>query len=133
MKRWLALAALLAASGPGCHGDQGPAGGELSLRLATPRNGDRAVMVVVNGRVRGASAPSGSGYRVFADTSADGDTAHVVVVAPRGSAVIAGEIARLRVEDTRKYRTYTARVLTAATATYDLADTVGLSVTIVKP
>ncbi len=133
MRRWLALAACVVVAGTGCRGDQGPVGGELSVRLVTPRNTDRGVVLVVTGRVHGVSAPAGSTYRVFADTSDNGDTAHIVVAAPQGSSVAAGEIARLRVDDTRQYRSYTARVLALATATYEVSDTAGVSVSIARP
>ena len=133
MRRLVGLAIVVAAAAAGCRGEQGPVGGDLSVRLATPRNSDRGVVLVVTGRVRGASAPAGSGYQVFSDTSADGDTAHVVVVAPRGGGVAAGEIARLRVNDTRQYRKYSARVIALAGASYDPSDTTGVSLTVVKP
>ena len=79
------------------------------------------------------NAPSGSSYRVFADTSADGDTACAVVVAPVGGGIAAGELARIRVNDVRKVASYTARVADAATAAYIVGDTAGVTLTVVKP
>jgi type IV pilus biogenesis protein CpaD/CtpE len=133
MKRWLVLAAVVAVGGVACRGDQGPTSGELAVRLVTPRSGDRAVVFVVTGRLHGVTAPAGSAYRVFADTSVAGDSARVVVVAPSGSGVVAGEIARIRVDDVRKAATYLARVLDVATASYLNGDTSGVSLTVVKP
>ena len=133
MRRGLALALVIAAAGMGCRGEQGPVGGDLSVRLVSPRNTDRGVGLLVTGRVLAASAPAGSSYRVFADTSDNGDTARVVIVAPQGGSVAAGEIARLQVRDTRKYRDYAARVVALAAPTYELSDTTGVSVTIAKP
>jgi hypothetical protein len=133
MRRSLARAALVALTVAGCRGEQGPVSGELAVRLASPRNGDRAVVFLVTGRLNGVTAPPGSGYRVFADSSSGGDTARVVVVAPPGSGVASGVIARFRVGDTRQVLHYAARVVAIADATYQLADTSGVSVTVVRP
>jgi len=129
----LALAAVVALTGSACRGDQGPVSGELAVRLATPRSSDRAVVFVAIGKLHGVTAAAGSGYRVFADTSDNGDTAHVVVVAPSGSGVAAGEIARIRVDDTRQVRNYSARVIEVAAANYLLSDTSGVALTVVRP
>jgi type IV pilus biogenesis protein CpaD/CtpE len=135
MRRWLALAVVVAATGggAGCRGEQGPVAGELAVRIATPRSGDRAIVFVVTGKLHGVTAPPSSAYRVFADTSANGDTAHVVVVAASGSGVVAGEIARIRVDDVRKATGYLARVIDMAAASYGNGDTSGVSLTVVRP
>jgi hypothetical protein len=133
MRRALALAACMAAAGMGCRGEQGPTAGELSVRLAAPLPNDRAVLFVVTGRLHGVTAGAGSAYRVFADTSGDGDTAHVAVVAPPGSGLDAGEVARVRVDDTRKVASYAVRVVDAATASYRNGDTSGVVLTVVRP
>ena len=112
MKRLLILAAA-AAVAAGCRGEQGPVAGELSVRLATPGSGIRAALFVVIGPAGAVTAPSGSGYRVFAQTSGD-DTTRIVAVAPAGSVLVAGELARIAVNDTRQYRKYSARVLALA-------------------
>lgn len=126
------LVALAAAAVAGCR-DQGPGAGELSVRLGAPRPADRAIQFVVTGPLHGVSAPSGTSYRVFADTSADGDTAHVVVVAPAGSGIAAGELVRIRVNDVQKAGSYAARVVDAATAAYGIGDTAGVTLSVVKP
>jgi hypothetical protein len=133
MRPWLALAAFVAITGAGCRGEQGPVSGELAVHLVTPRSSDRAVVFLVAGKVHGVTAPPGSTYRVFSDTSSRVDTARVVVVAPSGSGVAAGEIARFRVDDTRQVRNYAARVIGLAAATYLLSDTSGVSLTVVRP
>lgn len=133
MRRALALAGVVAITAAGCRGEQGPVAGELAVRLASPRNSDRAVVFLVAGKVNAVTAPPGSAYRVFADSSSRGDTARVVVVAPPGSGVASGEIARLRVSDTRQVLHYAARVASLADATYQLADTTGVAVTVVRP
>ncbi len=125
---WVGLAAALAACG------EGPTSGELSVRLTSPRNTDRAVLFAITGGAqRGASAPSGSVYRVFADTSAAGDTTWVTVVAPAGTGLATGEIARIAVSDTRRAGAYRASVAEIAASDYSLADTAGVSIQIVKP
>ena len=132
MRRVL-LPALLAAAAA-CRGETGPNAGDLAVRLNAARPGDRAIVFVVTGHLHAVSAPAGGvSYRVFADTSADGDTARVVVVAPVGSGLPAGEIARIRVDDTRKAGSHTARIVDIATAQYAVGDTVGASLTVVRP
>jgi hypothetical protein len=133
MRRALALAACVVVAGAGCRGEQGPVAGELSVRLAAARPGDRAIFFRVVGRLHAVTLAPGSGYRVFADTSANGDTAHVVVVAPGGSGLAAGELARIRVDDTRKVSSYTARVLDVAATSYANRDSAGVTLTVVRP
>jgi hypothetical protein len=133
MRRALAVAACVAAAGMGCRGEQGPTAGELSVRLTASRPSDRAIVFLVTGRLHAVTGAAGSTYRVFADTSANGDSAHVVVVAPAGSGLGAGELARLRVDDVRKAADYTAVVVDVATASYLNGDTSGVSLTVVKP
>jgi hypothetical protein len=133
MRRALAVGVCVVVALAGCRSDQGPLAGELSVRLTTPHVGDRAVTFVVTGRLHGVTAASGSAYRIFADTSADGDTAQVVVVAPAGGGLVTGEVARVRVDDTRQFRRYAARVLQIAASNYFLADTTGVSLAVVKP
>jgi len=133
MKRVLALGVCVVAAAAGCRGEPGPTAGELSVRLAAARPADRAIVFRVTGRLHGVTLAPGSPYRVFADTSANGDTAHVVVVAPAGSGLAAGEVARIRVDDTRKATSYAARVLDAATSSYANRDSAGIVLTIVRP
>jgi type IV pilus biogenesis protein CpaD/CtpE len=133
MRRCLALAALVAVTAAGCRGEQGPVSGELAVRLVTPRSSDRAVEFLVAGKLNGVTAPAGSAYRVFADSASGADTTRVAVVAPSGSGLVAGEIARFRVNDTRQVLHYAARVIALAAATYELADTTGVALTVVRP
>ncbi len=126
-----ALAAALLATG--CS-SEGPTAGELSLRLASPHTYDRAVqLVVTGGPQRGATAPSGSGYIVFADTSAVGDTSRIVVVSAAGTGLAAGEIARIKVPDTRQAGRYVPKLVNVAAAALTVGDTAGVSLSIVRP
>jgi len=127
------VAAALVCAAAGCRNDQGPRGGELSVRLATPRTGDRAVLFTVVGPQRTVSAPAGSGYRVLSQLSADGDTSHVVVVAPAGSGVVPGEIARVEVPDLNRVGSYVAVLGDVATDAYAVGDTAGVTISIVRP
>ena len=135
MSKALPLAALacLAAFAAGCRSDQGPVSGELSVRLTTPRVGDRGIQFVVIGPAQAVSAPTGSGYRVFSDAASGADTTHVVVVAPAGTGLVAGDVARIAVSDTRQVRSYTAAVVALAAPNYSLADTTGVSLSVVRP
>jgi hypothetical protein len=103
------------------------------VRLAVARPGDRAIVFRVVGRLHAVTLAAGSTYRVFADTSANGDTAHVVVVAPAGSGLVAGELARIRVDDTRKAADYTAQVVDVAATSYANRDSAGVTLTVVRP
>ena len=131
MTRLLVLAAA-AAFAAGCRSDQGPVSGELSVRLTTPRATDRGILFAVVGPTSAATAPAGSGYRVFSQ-AAGGDTTRVVVVAPVGAGLAAGDLAHLAVSDTRQFRSYAARVIALAAPSYALADTTGVSLSVVRP
>jgi hypothetical protein len=133
VRRASALLALAAAAVLGCSGDQGPVAGELSVRLATPRGTDRAVLFRVVGLQHAVTAGAGTSYRVLSDTSASGDTAWIAVIASQGSALAAGEIARLAVADVRKAGDYRVVLSDVAAADYSVGDTVGVSLTVVRP
>jgi len=127
------LLVLAAAALFGCSGDQGPVAGELSVRLATPRTTDRAVLFRVVGREHGVTAGAGTNYRVLTDTSVAGDTSWIAVITPQGAGLAAGEIARLAVPDARSAGNYRAVVTDVAAADYSVGDTAGVSLTVVKP
>lgn len=129
----LALAATLLATAAGCSGDQGPVAGELSVRLATPRSSDRAILFTVLGRASEVTAAAGRGYAVFTATSAGGDSTSVVVAAPAGGGLAAGELARVAVPDVRKVAAYAVRLVDVAAGTYADGDTAGVSLSIVRP
>ena len=131
--RVLLVVAAAAALVAGCRSEQGPVSGELSVRLATPRVGDRGIQFVLIGPAQAPTAPTGSGYRVFSDAAAGADTTHVVVVAPPGTGLVAGDIARIAVSDTRQVRSYAAQVIALAAPNYGLADTTGVSLSVVRP
>lgn len=133
MRRALGVLALAAVAAWGCSGDQGPVAGELSVRLATPRTGDRAILFLVVGAQHGVTAPSGSSYRVLVDTSAVGDTAWIAVLAPQGTGLAAGEIARLTVTDTRKAADYRISLTDLAAADYSVGIISGAALSVVKP
>jgi len=128
----LAVAAA-AAGAAGCSADQGPVAGELSVRLATPRTTDRAVLFRVTGPAHGVKGWSGSTYRVVADTSATGDTSWVAVISPQGTGLAAGEIARVEVPDTRNVGNYRISFTEAAASDYSVGAFSGITLTIVKP
>ena len=132
MTRALAVL-LLAAAAAGCGGNEGPVAGELAVRLITPRGTDRAVLFRVVGPQHGVTAPAGSTYRVFSDTSAIGDTTWVTVIAPASGGLKAGEIARFAVADVRKAGDYRAALSDVAAANYAVGDTAGVSLAVVRP
>lgn len=133
MKRALGVLAVAAAAVFGCKGDQGPVAGELSVRLATPRNTDRAILFRVIGLQRGVTAGTGTTYRVLSDTSAAGDTSWIAVITPQGTGLAAGEIARLAVADVGKAGDYRIVVSDVAAADYSVGDTSGVSLSVVRP
>ena len=133
MRRALGMLTLAAAAwAVGC-GEQGPVAGELSVRLATSRSGDRAILFRVIGPEHGVTAGTGTGYRVVSDSSAAGDTAWIAVVAPQGTGLVAGEIARLAVPDTRKAGNYLISLTDIAAADYSVGSLAGVALTVVKP
>jgi hypothetical protein len=133
VRRALGVLAVAAATTFGCRSIDGPVGGELSVRFTTPRVTDRAVLFFVVGAQRGVTAPTGSSYRVVSDTSGVGDTTWIAVIAPQGSGVTAGEIARLAVPDLSKSAAYTIALTDIAAADYSVGGISGVSLTVVKP
>lgn len=133
MRRALGVLALAAAAAIGCSGNEGPIAGELSVRLTTPRSTDRAILFRVVGAQHGVTAPSGSNYRVISDTSVAGDTSWIAVIAPQGSGIAAGEIARLAVPDVRKAGSYQTALTDVAAADYSVGVIAGITLTVVKP
>lgn len=133
MRRILGGLALAAAAVAGCSGDQGPVAGELSVRLTTSRTTDRAVLFRVVGKQHGVTVGTGASYRIISDTSATGDTAWVAVIAPQGSGLAAGEIARIEVPDTRKAGSYQISLTEAAASDYSVGAFSGITLTVVKP
>jgi len=128
MKRVLLGLALSAAA---CS-EQGPVAGELAVSLATPRATDRAVMFTVAGVQTGVTPAPGSGYAVFT-SAGGGDTTRVVVVAPAGRGITAGEVARIAVADVRKVGSYGVRLSDVAAASYAVGDSAGVSLSVSKP
>lgn len=133
MRRLLGVLTLAAAAASGCHGDQGPVAGELSVRLATTRIGDRAILLRVIGPQHGVTAGTGTTYRVLSDTSAVGDTSWIAVIAPQGSGITAGELARLAVADVRKAADYQIALTDVAAADYSVGNLAGITLTVVRP
>jgi len=130
MRRLLACLVLAAAA---CSGEQGPVAGELSIRVATPRSTDRALMFVLTGAQTAVTAAPVSGYLVFSTPFAAGDSTRIVVAAPAGGGIAAGEVARISVADVRKAGAYAATLRDVATANYAVGDTAGVSLSVVKP
>jgi hypothetical protein len=133
MRHLVVVLTVAAVAAAGCNGDQGPVAGELSVQLATPRTGDRAVLFRVTGPVHGVKGWSGSTYRVVSDTSATGDTSWVAVISPHGTGLVAGEIARVEVPDTRKAGNYTITLTEAAASDYSVGVFSGITLSVVKP
>jgi len=127
------LALVVAAWAAACGGDQGPVAGELSIRLATLRSTDRAIAFAVVGPQHGATAAAGSSYRLFSSSSSVGDTTWITIVAPKPGALVAGEVARIAVDDTRRFGSYLIRLSDVAAADYSVGDTAGVSLRVVKP
>lgn len=132
MRRIVGVLALAAAAAAGCS-DQGPVAGELSVRLTTSRATDRALLFKVIGKLHGVTAGTGASYRVLSDTSATGDTAWVAVIAPQGTGLAPGEIARITVPDTRKAGSYLIFLTDAAASDYSVGRFSGITLTVVKP
>ncbi|HTT69257.1 MAG TPA: hypothetical protein VMF70_14630 [Gemmatimonadales bacterium] len=130
MRRFLAVLAVAAAA---CSGEAGPVAGELAIRLTTPRSTDRALMFVLTGRQSGVTAAPASGYLVFAKPASAGDTTRIVVAAPAGRGIAAGEVARISVADDRAVSAYAVRLSDVAAANYAVGDTTGVSLSVVKP
>jgi hypothetical protein len=133
VRRIVGVLALAAAAAAGCNGDQGPVAGELSVRLATSRTTDRAVLFQVIGKQHGVTAGTGTSYRVISDTAATGDTSWVAVISPQGTGLAAGEIARITVPDTRKAGDYQITLTDLAAADYSVGNISGIALTVVRP
>jgi len=133
MRRALTYLAFVAAAMYGCGNADGPVAGQLAVRLATTRSGDRAILLRVVGRQRAVTAPSGSTYRVVSDTSAAGDTTWIAVIAQQGNALVSGELARLTVPDTRTAANYVVSLTDIALYNYTVGDTAGIALSVVRP
>ena len=131
MRRLLVLAAF-AVLGAACR-NEGPTAGELAVRLDAPRPTERGIQFEVVGRAHGVAVPPGSAYQVFADSSSDGDTTYVIVVAPASSGLLAGDLARIRVSDNRSVAGYSVRALALANSQYGADTTLGVVLRVVRP
>jgi len=126
----LLSAAALAAGA--CSSAEKPVAGELSVRLTTPNGDDRAVLFRLAGKQSAVTLPSGSTNRLLLSPGL-GDTVRVLVIAPQGSHLVAGELARVSVPDTRQVASYAARVLDVASTGYLDRATAGYALQVVKP
>ncbi len=115
-----------------CSSSEGPVAGELEVRLTTPNTDDRAILFRLAGRESGVAVPSGSAYRVLVSPGL-GDTVRVLVMAPQGSALAAGAVARVTVPDTRQVASYAAQLVDVASTTYAKRVLTGYALTVVKP
>ena len=131
MRRVLAVLVLAAAAAAGCG--EGPTAGDLSVQFSTTLAQYRAVLFRVVGKQHGVSLGTGSSYRILSDTSATGDTAWIAVIAPQGTTLANGELARIKVPDTRQVQSYEVSLTDAAAANYSVGAFPGISLTIVKP
>lgn len=125
----LLLAAVLAGA---CQSDgpQGLRAGEFSLQLQSPSAGDRAIMFDLVGAAQ-TITPSLQSARVMVDTLAP-DSVRIAIVAPSGSSIGPGEVARLGVANLCALSGYRARLVDVAGSDYSLKSLSGyaLSVTV---
>lgn len=134
MRRAFGILGMAAALGAGGCGDgTGPAAGDLVVRLTTQNTGARAILFRLAGAQSGVSAPSGTNYRVFT-ASLGGDTALVAVVAPSGSTLAPGALARVSVSDVGAFASYTATPTQVAGTSYAIIpNTAFFILTVVQP
>ncbi len=117
----------------GCSSSaEGPVAGELQVRLTTPNLDDRAVLFRLAGTQSAVSLPAGSANRLLV-SPATGDTVRVLVIAPQGSHLTAGELVLVTVPDTRQVAAYAARLLDVASTAYVERVTAGYALQVVKP
>ena len=127
LARVLGVAAVLAL---GCSEPSGPVAGDLTVSLAGALEA-RAVKFRLVGP-RTAVGPGGTGYRVYV-ANLLADTMHVIVVAPLGTTLGPGPIARVSVLDVRRVGAYVAIVDEVAGPTYALQNPTQFTLTVVRP
>lgn len=127
LARVLGVAAVLAL---GCSEPSGPVAGDLIVSLTGALQA-RAVKFRLVGP-RTAVGPSGTGYRVYA-ANLLADTMYVIVVAPLGTTLGPGPIARVSVPDVRRVGAYVAIVDEVAGPTYALQNPTLFTLTVVRP
>jgi len=128
LARILGSAAVLAL---GCSEPSGPVAGDLVVSL-TGSGPARAVRFRLVGSRTAVGAPGGTTYRVYAAQPL-ADTMHVIVVAPPGTTLATGPVARVAVPDVRQVGAYVAIVDEVAGATYALQNPAQFTLTVVKP
>jgi hypothetical protein len=130
MKRLAHVLGVAAVLALGCSEPSGPVAGDLVVSLAGALQ-VRAVKFRVVGP-RTAVGPGGTGYRVYA-ANLLADTMHVIVVAPLGTTLGPGPIARVSVPDVRRVGAYVAIVDEVAGPTYALQNPTQFTLTVVRP
>ncbi len=128
LARVLGVAAVLAL---GCSEPSGPVAGDLVVSLAGSGPA-RAVRFRLVGTRTAVGAPGGTSYRVYA-ANLLADTMHVIVVAPPGTTLATGPIARVAVPDVRRVGAYVAIVDEVAGPTYALQNPTLFTLTVVRP
>lgn len=128
LARVLGAAAVLAL---GCSEPSGPVAGDLIVSLAGALQA-RAVKFRLVGPRTAVGAPGGTTYRVYAAQPL-ADTMHVIVVAPPGTTLGPGPIARVSVPDVRRVDAYVAIVGEVAGPTYALQNPTQFTLTVVRP
>lgn len=126
--RALLVSALVAGA---CHGDGpiGPHSGAMSLTLTGPGAGNRAIMFDLAGPVQALSVPLMSGLTLI-DTLGT-DSARIAVIAPRGTSVGSGEIARVNVANVCAVAKYRVRLVEIAGSDYALQPLSGYALSVI--
>lgn len=130
MKRITAAAALAALLVMACSDATPPPNGDVVLTATAVPVGARSVLLRVLGPATAASAPPGSGYRVFATPA--GDTMRVAIIAPSGTSLGLGPLARLTVPDRQAATQYVVVPAQASNASNSLV-TPAFAVTVTVP
>jgi len=128
LARVLGVAAVLAL---GCSEPSGPVAGDLVVSLAGAAQA-RAVSFRLVGPRSAVGAPGGTSYLVY-PAQLQADTMHLIVVAPLGTTLGPGPIARVSVPDVRRVGAYVAIVDEVAGPTYALQNPTQFSLTVVRP
>lgn len=125
------MAAVFAAfAAAACSDSTPPPAGDVTLTATAVPAGARSVLLRVLGPATAASAPPGSGYRVFATPA--GDTMRVAVIAPSGTSLAAGPLARLTVPNRQTATNYVVIAAQASNASNSLM-TPTFTVTVTVP
>lgn len=118
---------------PSSQREQGPrGGGEISVWLQSPSNSDRAIVFDLTGLAQGVSAAPQTTLRALVDTITP-ESVRVAVIAPRGTSITAGEVARFLVQDVCALSRYRIAIVDVAGNDYSLKTLSGYALSIRSP